>query len=606
METITFYSYKGGTGRTLAVANVAIYLSRFNLNVCIMDFDLGGPGLHYKFPDAIKDSAIKQGLLDYIYEFVDRKVVPKSLNDFSVQIVEPSQSRGEIRLIPAGTISASYGKKLAAIDWHSLFYEETSEGIPFFLDLKEKIREEFTPDYLLVDSRTGITEMGGICTSILPEKVVFFVVNNHESIEGTRRILRGIQMIERSPNEKPIKAIFALTRVPFPKTTNDKKIEDSIVKSILSFLNEPVEDLEVQLNVQHVFIIHSDRELELSESLSISETGIIEKTPLLHDYLRLFPAIIPDELIVPKLHEVLDEAVSGSKMINDPDGVQQQLENIAASYRHPVCLQKLIDFYILRREKRDKILGVFHDLWGVERGFDKRMFSKYVSLFMNWSLEPWHKPGFQLDIIEEYLKSKPRNRTDVELRLAEAYEKSDNSRMALKYYLKNIEQVSEKKTIAQEVLDIFINERLWQEAEAFSKKYFYIIEAHTSLRLRRLKIMLQTNNLDEAKKELDDKDLERAFAIQEPLLYCNTMEKLGRLDQVYAKITMLFAEFEKTADRHILLQVGEVFRKLNREEEFEGLLLKYPKSRRIITTFQRIDSEKRGVYRPWSRKEKIS
>ena len=74
MEAITFYSYKGGVGRTLALANVAIYLSRFGLNACLMDFDLESPGLHYKFPQFLETTDIKAGLVDYIYEFTSTKV----------------------------------------------------------------------------------------------------------------------------------------------------------------------------------------------------------------------------------------------------------------------------------------------------------------------------------------------------------------------------------------------------------------------------------------------------------------------------------------------------------------------------------------------------
>ena len=62
------------------------------------------------------------------------------------------------------------------------------------------------------------------------------------------------------------------------------------------------------------------------------------------------------------------------------------------------------------------------------------------------------------------------------------------------------------------------------------------------------------------------------------------MKRLGKLDEVYDNLTKLLPEFEKTADRHILFQLGEVFRKLNREEEFKGLLLKYPRSRRYFNT----------------------
>ncbi|MBK7057003.1 MAG: AAA family ATPase [Leptospiraceae bacterium] len=43
MKTVTFYSYKGGVGRTLALANIAMRLSEFGKKVCILDFDLEAP-----------------------------------------------------------------------------------------------------------------------------------------------------------------------------------------------------------------------------------------------------------------------------------------------------------------------------------------------------------------------------------------------------------------------------------------------------------------------------------------------------------------------------------------------------------------------------------
>ena len=49
MRTITFYSYKGGVGRSLLVANAARYLSTLGKKVFALDLDLEAPGLHYKF-----------------------------------------------------------------------------------------------------------------------------------------------------------------------------------------------------------------------------------------------------------------------------------------------------------------------------------------------------------------------------------------------------------------------------------------------------------------------------------------------------------------------------------------------------------------------------
>jgi hypothetical protein len=46
---VTFYSYKGGVGRTMALANVATLLAQRGQRVLVVDFDLEAPGLHRYF-----------------------------------------------------------------------------------------------------------------------------------------------------------------------------------------------------------------------------------------------------------------------------------------------------------------------------------------------------------------------------------------------------------------------------------------------------------------------------------------------------------------------------------------------------------------------------
>jgi MinD-like ATPase involved in chromosome partitioning or flagellar assembly len=423
METITFYSYKGGVGRTLALANIAIYLSRFGKNVCIMDFDLEAPGLHYKFPQLVKTTDIRKGLVDYIYKFTHDKAIPESLDEFTLELVPPLKSQGKIQLIPAGDVlSADYWRKLAAINWHSLFYEDYSEGLPFFLELTERIKQEFSPDFLLIDSRTGVTEMSGLCASFLSDKIVFLIINNQENVDGARLMLRSIQKVKRLPGKKPIEVTFALTRIPFPREEekeNDEKREGLIVKDIQDFLNEPVEDLESQLNIQNISILHSDRELELSESLWIIQEGVTKEAPLLHDYLRLFSKTIPDEAILPNLNSVLGTIIDTADLLKDPDKTQQDLEKLVERYPHQKSLETLIDFYILRNAEREKILGVFQDLWRTFGIDDPKTLSKYVSFFMKWDISSSEKPEFELAIIEKYINSNPGD-TEVAGRFAQA------------------------------------------------------------------------------------------------------------------------------------------------------------------------------------------
>ena len=45
MYVVTFYSYKGGVGRTMALVNTAVELATNGRKVLIVDFDLEAPGI---------------------------------------------------------------------------------------------------------------------------------------------------------------------------------------------------------------------------------------------------------------------------------------------------------------------------------------------------------------------------------------------------------------------------------------------------------------------------------------------------------------------------------------------------------------------------------
>lgn len=279
MQTITFYSYKGGVGRTLALANVAKWLSEFKKRVCMLDFDLEAPGLHFKFRQQLKTFEFKRGIVDYIHDFVVTKEVPKSIKD-CVETLQTSSKNPPIQFIPAGNVSSpEYWKKLAAINWNDLFYKEDSEGVPFFLDLKEKIKRELDPQFLLVDSRTGISEMSGITMSLYADKIVIIAVNNDENLIGTRDIIKSISNPENIFFGKPPEIIFVLSRIPYPEHSWEKRREISIIEEAKRKINYKKED--------EILIIHSDIELEVKESLKIGFQQD-KKTPIVEDYLNLF------------------------------------------------------------------------------------------------------------------------------------------------------------------------------------------------------------------------------------------------------------------------------------------------------------------------------
>ena len=70
-KIVTFYSYKGGTGRTMALANVAWILASSGLKVLVVDWDLESPGLHRYFQPFLDPAKITAtpGVIEMIREY---------------------------------------------------------------------------------------------------------------------------------------------------------------------------------------------------------------------------------------------------------------------------------------------------------------------------------------------------------------------------------------------------------------------------------------------------------------------------------------------------------------------------------------------------------
>src|SRR5947207_2910683 len=70
---VTFYSYKGGTGRTMAMANVAWLLASNGARVLTIDWDLESPGLHRYFHPFLRDRELRNsdGILDLVRRYAE-------------------------------------------------------------------------------------------------------------------------------------------------------------------------------------------------------------------------------------------------------------------------------------------------------------------------------------------------------------------------------------------------------------------------------------------------------------------------------------------------------------------------------------------------------
>jgi cellulose biosynthesis protein BcsQ/tetratricopeptide (TPR) repeat protein len=201
-QIITFYSYKGGTGRTMALANTAWIMASNGHRVLVVDWDLESPGLHRYLHPMLVDKQLHHspGVIDMLRDFaaatMDRTADadPNWLDQFTdvqryaVGVDWSFPGTGLIDFLPAGRQGASYSTMVSNFDWPT-FYNQLGGGT-FLQELRKNMRREY--DYVLIDSRTGLSDSAGICTVLLPDAVVVCFTLSTQSIEGAAAVAKSI------------------------------------------------------------------------------------------------------------------------------------------------------------------------------------------------------------------------------------------------------------------------------------------------------------------------------------------------------------------------------------------------------------------------------
>lgn len=350
MKTIAFYSYKGGVGRTLALSNVAMRLVGFGKKVMMLDLDLEAPGLHCKFSNFHSDEKIKSGIVDYIYEYAVNQTIPSSIKSYVCHLQnEVSES---LDLIAAGNPrSSEYWRKLSAINWYELLYGDGATGVSFFLDMKEKIAKEFQPDYLLIDTRTGITDLSSLTVSLLADRLVILSANNQENLEGCQRIVRSVLSQENDLLGQEKEVILALTRIPHPTTPEERLREENLVANFKKHFAGLTYASGREIDCNPV-VIHSDRNLECSESIKIGfekETrGALET--IANEYLDLFAQVTANDLSEEELLK-FDEQKEIRRLVNKIVRIENDVEALQVINEVIERYSKESVFYFLKSDK---------------------------------------------------------------------------------------------------------------------------------------------------------------------------------------------------------------------------------------------------------------
>jgi MinD-like ATPase involved in chromosome partitioning or flagellar assembly len=233
MYIVTFYSFKGGVGRSMAMANVGLALAKAGRRVLLVDFDLEAPGLDTF--NLLRPAAPTLGVVDYVTEYRETGIAPE-VTRFLYERSDLGLD-GKLWVMPTGKQDENYGIRLNAIDWHELYLKQ--DGYLLFEDLKAQWARDLRPDYVLVDSRTGHTDVGGICTRQLPDAVVLLFFPNEQNRRGLNVVVQDIRRESRS-----IDLCFVAANVP------DLDDEENILRNRLKEFEQTL-DCSIDARIRH-------------------------------------------------------------------------------------------------------------------------------------------------------------------------------------------------------------------------------------------------------------------------------------------------------------------------------------------------------------------
>lgn len=192
----------------MLLANVAWTLALNGHRVLVVDWDLEAPGIHRYFHPFLADKELKStpGLLDMVEDLAvhaaaSASPLPEQKVDI-IQYVEPLEwprssklswklfgTRAGIDLMPAGRQGPAYARTLAAFQWID-FYERLN-GRHLLAAAREQMRLIY--DYVLIDSRTGVSDTSGICTVEMPDTLVVCFALNNQNILGSAAVAASVR-----------------------------------------------------------------------------------------------------------------------------------------------------------------------------------------------------------------------------------------------------------------------------------------------------------------------------------------------------------------------------------------------------------------------------
>jgi len=340
VKTISFFSYKGGVGRTMLAMQIARCLVALGKKVVVADFDFDAPGIPGIFNQLYDD------IVGGIYELVmtDKFLTTKEssdefdsfknkLEEYLINIdvkglnhVRKSKNgsvspEGWLKILSSGRLNADYIDNISDHEWLDLVgSDEEGNSLESFINnaLKPALEKRVddngnidAADFLILDASAGITHYGAVGMAVANRQVMIAHPSEETKfafksflINYTKKIIDNgldsfVYVISRIPPEYDEKDNQSYTdMVNFINSCLCVKVRDDGVTEVEDERGKDFCDFTKKTIVHSDIMLHYNPQIRTFDERYLDEpavkNGILHVVPLHADILSVLAELCPE------------------------------------------------------------------------------------------------------------------------------------------------------------------------------------------------------------------------------------------------------------------------------------------------------------------------
>lgn len=196
MNVISFFSYKGGVGRTTLLANVAAHIASTGKRLACIDLDINAPGLDIVFD--VMGEPLRGSIVDFLLSH--RALLAEEMC-VKIEGAQRWGTNGTVFLFP---YPRGGRPKVAQ------FSNAMNKFLHVFL---ETVDEQLEVDYILIDTRSGFSREAAPVW-MESNQVCLVTRCSYQHLEGTQGMLETFKNINASRPSHIIEPIVVFNDVP--------------------------------------------------------------------------------------------------------------------------------------------------------------------------------------------------------------------------------------------------------------------------------------------------------------------------------------------------------------------------------------------------------